>query len=503
MLRFSVMPSVLRIHPQDNVAVAAERLGPGSEATVNGISLAVRAEVPPGHKVALREIPAGGQVVKYGWPIGRATEQIPAGAWVHSHNCVTQLEGLLDYRYRPSLQTPPSGLGPAPTFQGYRRSNGVGTRNEIWIVNTVGCVNQAAQTLARLGSERFLSGSVEGIYAFPHPYGCGQLGDDLKNTQKILSGLIRHPNAGGVLVLGLGCENNALRSLLEQTGPIDEARVKFFNAQEVSDEIESGLEKLEELAAYARRFQRETCSISELVVGMKCGGSDGFSGITANPLVGTISDLVTGWGGTAILTEVPEMFGAEQLLMDRSADEQVFNNLVDMINDFKKYFMEHKQPIYENPAPGNKEGGITTLEEKSLGCVQKGGRSIVTQVLGYGEPVRGPGLALVTAPGNDAVSVTAEMVAGATLLLFTTGRGTPLGTAVPTMKISSNTALAEKKPKWIDFDAGVLAGAQSDLPAVTKKLLDLVLDVASGRRMARNEVNGMREIAIFKTGVTL
>ncbi len=509
------MPPVLHIHPADNVGVAAETLEPGAVVVVDGLSVAARATIPPGHKLALRDIPAGSQVVKYGCPIGRATQDIAAGAWVHTHNLATRLEGFQQYTYNPKFDPlSASELGPPPTFLGYRRPDGrVGTRNEIWIVNTVGCVNQAAQTLARQASERFTGGSIEGVYAFPHPYGCSQLGDDLKNTQKVLAGLIRHPNAGGVLVLGLGCENNALRSQLEQAGPIDERRVKFFNAQDVGDEIEAGMEKLEELAAYAGRFQREPCPVSDLVVGMKCGGSDGFSGITANPLVGSVGDLITAWGGTILLTEVPEMFGAEQLLMDRCVEKQVFEKLVTVINNFKDYFMSHNQPIYENPSPGNVEGGITTLEEKSLGCVQKGGRAVITQVLGYGQPVTTRGLALVSAPGNDAVSVTAEVVAGATLLLFTTGRGTPLGTAVPTLKISSNTALAEKKPKWIDFDAGMLAavaakgvgpnGRPADRQDLARRLLDLVLEVAGGKKLARNELNGMREIAIFKTGVTL
>jgi altronate hydrolase len=481
------------------VAVATEPLPAGAAAA----GVTAKAAIPAGHKLALQAIRTGEAVIKYGWPIGKATQDIAPGDWVHSHNLATALDGFVEYSYQPGSH-PREAAGPAPTFQGFRRADGhVGTRNEIWIVNTVGCVNQASLTLARLGSERFAKGSVEGVYAFPHPFGCSQLGDDLKNTQKVLAGLIRHPNAGGVLVLGLGCENNAMRALLEETGPIAEQRVKFFNAQDVPDEIEAGLEKLEELAAFAGQSRRETCPASDLVLGMKCGGSDGFSGITANPLVGMIADRVTGWGGTAILTEVPEMFGAEQLLMDRSASKEVFQNLVDMVNDFKKYFMDHHQPIYENPAPGNKEGGITTLEEKSLGCVQKGGRATVTEVLPYGAPITRKGLALVSAPGNDAVSTTAEVVAGATLLLFTTGRGTPLGNAVPTVKISSNTALAEKKPKWIDFDAGVLVQPNADREAVAGKLMDLVLDIASGRRQARNEINGMREIAIFKTGVTL
>lgn len=472
------MAGLLHLNPRDNVAVVTE-----------GMS-----DVRPGHKVATRAIAAGDDVIKYGWPIGCATRDIAEGEWVHTHNCVTRLEGVTELSYEPKL-SPVAIDEPAPTFMGYRRANGrVGTRNEIWIVNTVGCVNQASLTLAQMAGE--------GVYAFPHPYGCSQLGDDLKNTQKALAGLIQHPNAGGVLVLGLGCENNMMREQMEQAGPVDANRVRFFNAQDVTDEIESGLEKIAELKEYAGSFQREPCPVSDLVLGMKCGGSDGFSGITANPLVGAIADRVTSWGGTVILTEVPEMFGAEKVLGDRARDVQTFQRFAAMIDDFKRYMLDNRQPIYENPSPGNKEGGITTLEEKSLGCVQKGGRATVTEVRAYGEPVRERGLSLVSAPGNDAVSTTAEVIAGATLLLFTTGRGTPLGTPVPTIKISTNTALAQRKPKWIDFDAGrLLDGASID--SLSRDLMTVVIDVASGRRRARNEENNMREFAIFKTGVTL
>lgn len=497
------MPKVLRIHPSDNVAVALEPIEPGAEVAFNGQRVQAKQPVPPGHKIALGAIRAGADICKYGWPIGRATAAIEPGAWVHTHNVSTKLEGLLDYRYQPALAPRPD-YGPEPKFLGYRRPDGrVGIRNELWIVVTVGCVNNAAQTLARLGTERLVKGSVEGVYAFPHPYGCSQLGDDLMNTQKALAGLIRHPNCGGVLVLGLGCENNAVRRQIEAVGPVDSHRVKFFNAQEVSDEVEEGMKALEELAEYAGGFERAECPASDLVLGMKCGGSDGFSGITANPVVGVVSDMVTSWGGTVLLTEVPEMFGAEQILMNRATDEHVFNATVEMINGFKEYFIRHNQPIYENPAPGNKEGGITTLEEKSLGCILKGGCAPVTQVLGYGEPVTRKGLVLVTAPGNDGVSTTAMVMSGAAMLLFTTGRGTPLGTPAPTLKLSTNTPLAQRKPNWIDFDAGRLLSEGADMPALGRELMQMVLDTASGRYRARNEVNGMRDIAIFKTGVTV
>jgi altronate hydrolase len=496
-------PRILKVHPLDNVAVAVEALAAGTELVVDGRRLAVRDEVPPGHKLALVEIAAGAPVVKYGYPIGGATETIPAGAWVHSHNLKTRLEGLLDYRYEPERRELPAPPERVPTFLGYRRANGrVGTRNEVWIVNTVGCVNHAAERIARAAAERF-AGRVDGVHSFPHPFGCSQLGDDLENTQRVLAGLLRHPNAGGVLVLGLGCENNQLDALLRLAGDVDRTRLRFFNTQDVVDEVEEGIAAVSELVRVMEADRREECPASDLVLGMKCGGSDGFSGITANPLVGRIADRVTALGGGVILTEVPEMFGAEQVLMNRAADEGVFREIVAMINDFKEYFLRHGQPIYENPSPGNKAGGLTTLEEKSLGAIQKGGQATVTAVLRYGDLAPARGLSLLEAPGNDGVSATAMVASGATLLLFTTGRGTPLGFPVPTIKISSNSEIAARKPHWIDFNAGALLEGTATMGELADDLFDLILDVASGRRQTNNEKYGYREIAIWKEGVTL
>jgi len=495
-------PQAVRIHPADNVVVATEALPAGREVVVEGERVVLREDVPAGHKVAVRALEPGDAVVKYGFPIGVATESVPAGGWVHSHNLRTGLSGTLDYRYEPVRRAAelPAAM---PTFMGYRRPGGrVGTRNEVWIVNTVGCVNTAAERIARAASERF-AGRVDGVHAFSHPYGCSQLGDDLANTRRVLAGLIRHPNAGGVLVLGLGCENNQMAELLALAGEVDAARIRFFNTQDVVDEVEEGIGRVEELVRAMEGDRRVECPASELVLGHKCGGSDGFSGISANPLVGRIADRVTALGGGVILTEVPEMFGAEQLLMNRAAGEEVFRGVVEMVNDFKEYFLRHGQPVYENPSPGNKAGGLTTLEEKSLGAIQKGGRATVSRVLRYGEPASTGGLALLEAPGNDGVSCTAMVASGATLLLFTTGRGTPLGFPVPTLKIASNSAIAAKKPHWIDFNAGALLDGAATLDALADELLELVLDVASGRRLANNEKHGYREIAIWKEGVTL
>ena len=492
---------VVRIHPDDNVAVAVDSMIAGDVFVIDR-NRQTRTEVPAGHKIGLSRIATGDPVIKYGFPIGRATADIEPGDWVHSHNLGTALSGAVEYAWNGPVKRDQEQVG-IPTFEGYRRSDGrVGTRNEIWVLNTVGCVNHAAERIAKLAADRF-SDKVDGVHAFSHPYGCSQLGDDLRNTQRVLAGLMRHPNAGGVLLLGLGCENNQIDSLLEVAGDVDRSRLTVFNTQDVMDEIAEGGVGVGKLVERMAADRRETVDASQLILGHKCGGSDGFSGITANPLVGRIADRLTAMGGGVLLTEVPEMFGAEQVLMDRAVDKSVFGEIVSMINDFKNYFTRHGQAIYENPSPGNKAGGLTTLEEKSLGAIQKGGRAPVRSVLRYGERASLGGLSLLEAPGNDGVSSTAMTVSGATLLLFTTGRGTPLGFPVPTIKISSNSEIAAKKPHWIDFDAGTLLDANADIDATTDDLFRLILDVASGRKVARNEEHDYREIAIWKEGVTL
>jgi altronate hydrolase len=497
-------PAVVRVAADDNVAVALRAIAAGERLNVDGVSVTSRAEIGPGHKIALEPIRAGDAVVKFGVPIGVATEAISAGDWVHSHNLRTALSGVVDYHYAPALASS-SDSTTMPTFKGYRRPNGkVGTRNELWVLNTVGCVNHAAERIARQAAERF-SNTLDGVHAFAHPYGCSQLGDDLSHTQRVLAGLMRHPNAGGVLVLGLGCENNQLDGLLRLAGDVDRSRLAFFNTQDVIDELEEGTGAVAKLVERMSADRRADCPASDLVLGHKCGGSDGFSGISANPLLGRIADRLTSLGGGVILTEVPEMFGAEQLLMNRAENALVFNDIVAMINDFKSYFIRHGQPIYENPSPGNKAGGLTTLEEKSLGAIQKGGRGTISRVLRYGDPLppAARGVSLLESPGNDAVSSTAMVVSGATLLLFTTGRGTPLGFPVPTIKVASNSDLAQRKPHWIDFDAGRLLGGATSGSQLEDELFALVLEIASGTRLAKNETNDYREIAIWKDGVTL
>ena len=494
----------LHINENDNVIVAVEKIGEGEIVKVFDKEIPTLEEIKKGHKIAAKDIKKNENIIKYGHVIGHATEDIKEGSWIHSHNLKTNLSYKIAYEFNPVKIENTWNGEEVPSFMGYKRKNGkVGTRNEIWIINTVGCVNTSADRIAKIANDKFKAENFDGVFSFSHPYGCSQLGDDLVNTQKVLSGLMNSPNAGGVLVLGLGCENNQMDALLKQAGNVDEERIRHFNSQQVMDEIEEGVNKIEELFEILKKDRREEFPVSELTLGMKCGGSDGFSGISANPLVGRITDLLTSYKGRVLLTEVPEMFGAEQQLMNRAKDEKVYGKIVDMINSFKEYFISHNQPIYENPSPGNKDGGLTTLEEKSLGAIQKGGRSQVSEVLDYGQQVSERGLALLKAPGNDGVSSTAMTASGATVLLFTTGRGTPLGFPVPTVKVSSNTDLANNKPNWIDFNAGQILDGGKKIEEVTKDFLHFIIDVASGRIKAKNEENGYKEIAIWKEGVTL
>ncbi len=495
------MNDLIRINASDMVAVALRPIARGETVPVGGtdFSLTAAEDIPMGHKAALRPIARGEKVIKYGFPIGEATADIGRGAHVHTHNLRTLLSGARDYRYTPTH--PMTAPLPEVTFPGYLRADGrVGIRNELWIIPTVGCVNDAAQKLADI-ARGFISDHITNVHAFTHPYGCSQMGDDQEHTRQILADLCVHPNAGGVLLLGLGCENSGIAEIDKRMEPHDDSRIRRLICQDVPDEIEAGTLLLKELAELMSGDRRTPCPVSSLTVGLKCGGSDGLSGITANPTIGGFSDLLIARGGSTILTEVPEMFGAETILMDRCENEEVFGRTVRLINDFKAYFESCGQPVYENPSPGNKAGGITTLEDKALGCTQKSGSATVSDVLAYGERASVHGLNLLSAPGNDLVASTALAAAGAQLVLFSTGRGTPFGCPVPTVKISSNSPLAAKKKNWIDFNAGTLIdGGTVDEKAA--ELFDFVLGVAGGEK-TRNEINGFQGLAIFKTGATL
>ena len=493
------MAKFIKIHENDNVAVALETIAQGETITVDDVTVTTVNEIPAGHKFALKDLPVGTPVVKYGFKIGNTTADVKAGEWIHTHNLKTGLGDLLDYSYEPKL--PEEKFTEDVTFMGYNRENGkVGVRNEIWVIPTVGCVNNIASKIAEL-SKGLVRENIEAVCAFPHPYGCSQMGDDQEHTRQILANLINHPNAGGVLVLGLGCENSNIDVLKNYIGDYDPKRVRFLVAQESEDEIADALNILEDLSAYVGSFEREDIDCSELVIGMKCGGSDGLSGITANPVVGAFSDLLISKGGSTVLTEVPEMFGAETQLMNRCEDEVLFEKTVDLINNFKQYFQSHNQTIYENPSPGNKKGGISTLEDKSLGCTQKSGSAPVMDVLSYAEQVKTKGLNLLSAPGNDLVASTALAASGAHIVLFTTGRGTPFACPVPTMKISTNSSLNNRKQNWIDFNCGTLVEGDT-LPELAEKLFDEVIAVASGKEV-KSEIAGFHDMAIFKQGVTL
>lgn len=495
------MKRVLKIHPNDNVVIALEVLEPSDQIDAQGEVVTMVEVVEIAHKIAIRRIEAGEAIIKYGMPIGTASVTIEAGQHVHVHNTKTQLSDILDYQYTPAFAQISTDL-PLREVEVYERSNGeVGIRNELWVIPTVGCVNGISNKIIERFKSRVDVRDIDGVFAFPHPYGCSQMGDDHAMTRLTLQNIAKHPNAGGVLVLGLGCENNQVKAFKETLGDYNEDRTIFMIAQEVEDELEAGVAALTELYEKMKGDRRVKKPISVLKIGLECGGSDGLSGITANPMLGEFSDYMVYYGGTTVLTEVPEMFGAETILMNRCIDETVYEKTVEMVNDFKDYYKRHDQVIYENPSPGNKNGGITTLEDKSLGCTQKAGQSQVMDVLKHGERLKTKGLNLLSAPGNDLVATTSLGMAGCHMVLFSTGRGTPYGGFVPTMKISTNTPLAQKKPNWIDFDAGQLIGGKT-MPQLLEAFIDKVASVASGEQV-NNEINDYREIAIFKSGVTL
>lgn len=495
------MQRLMKMNPRDTVAVALRPIQAGEELVLERQIFEAQQDIPQGHKMALVSLAPGDTVTKYGYPIGHATEKIATGEWVHTHNLMTGLSGEEEYTYQPDIHPviyPKRDL----TFDGYVRKNGkVGIRNDLYIVPTVGCVNGIAeQMLSEFKQLHPDLGTFDNITVLKHPYGCSQLGDDHRMTRSILIDAVNHPNAGGVLVFGLGCENNIVSEFRSLLADYDEERVKFLVAQEVGDEVAAGLALLEELYEAAKDDHRQPVPISELNVGLKCGGSDGFSGITANPLLGAFSDFLISQGGTTVLTEVPEMFGAEKMLMARAENREVFEQIVSLINNFKQYFLSYGEPVYENPSPGNKAGGISTLEDKSLGCTQKAGTSPVVDVLQYGEKLRKKGLSLLQAPGNDLVASSALAAADCQLVLFTTGRGTPFGSFVPTVKIATNNELYANKGHWMDFNAGPLL--EAPMPEVLEQFINYIIAVASGQKTC-NEKNEVRELAIFKTGVTL
>ncbi|NPV91145.1 MAG: altronate dehydratase [Firmicutes bacterium] len=497
------MNKLLKVNNRDNVAVATRDLKQGEVIEELDEQIKLLSDIPMGHKVALANIDSGENVFRYGNPIGRAVKDINQGDWVHTHNLTTNLSDIVEYDYQPNFRTDTAKIENIPTFQGYLRSDGqTGIRNEIWLIPTVFCANGPTQKLAEMANQKFArSENFDGFYALTHPYGCSQQGEDLVYTQNILANLVNHPNAAGVLLLSLGCEKNCFDNFLPILGDYDPNRVKTLIMQDVEDEIAEGLKLIDEIWQYTSQQKRQELPLSKLTIAVNCGGSDAFSGITANALVGRISDFITGCGGSIVMTEVPEMFGAEHLLMNRAENREVFQMIVDMINDYKKYFQRYGQPIYENPVPGNLAGGITTLEEKSLGCIQKGGEAIVRDVLPYGGRVRKDGFTLISGPGNDLVGITTQEAAGCVLTIFTTGRGTPSGFAAPLIRLASNSKMANRKQGWIDYNAGVLLEGKS-FEAAAAELLDLIIRVASGAARTKSEANGYRQIGMLRDGVT-
>jgi len=496
------MSEYILIHANDSVILALKPLAAGSIITVNGHDILLKEDVERGSKIAIKSIHKNDDILKYGCPIGFATESISPGEWVHTHNIKTALSDEKEYEYIPDF--PHVSINqPDVTIHAYPRKNGdVAIRNELWVIPTVGCVNAIArQMITRFEKENTLDG-IDGVYLFTHPYGCSQLGDDHENTRRILADMVHHPNAGGVLVIGLGCENNQVDAFKTLTAEIDPSRVHFMVAQQEDDEVSTGCQHLSEIYQAMKHDCRQPVSIGKLRIGLECGGSDGLSGVTANPLLGQFSDYLISLGGSSVLTEVPEMFGAEHILFSRCKDRHTFDKAVKMVNDFKRYFISHSLPIYENPSPGNKKGGISTLEDKSLGCTQKAGSSAVVDVLAYGDRLQHAGLNLLSAPGNDAVATSALAASGCHMVLFTTGRGTPYGGFVPTVKIATNNELAERKPHWIDFNAGVLVSGKT-MDDTLHDFIQLIAEIASGNQLACNEKNDFRELAIFKSGVTL
>ena len=492
------MNDYIIINDNDNVAVALRPFSKGE--VICGVTLLD--DVPQAHKVALVDIKQGENIIKYGSPIGHATKDISAGNHVHVQNTKTNLNDVFDYEYTPDFCDVKT-INKEKTVDVYDRGNGeYGIRNELWVVQLVGCVSGNAHQIINAFKAQYDTSAIDGVYTFNHPFGCSQMGSDHNMTRTYLQNMVKHPNAGGVLVLGLGCENNQMKAFMETLGEYNPERVRTLVCQEVEDEVSAGVELLKELYDVMKDDVRTTHPVSVLRVGLKCGGSDGMSGITANPLLGKFSDYMALNGGTTVLGEVPEMFGAEHLLMARSKDEETFKKVVDLVNDFKIYFKNHDQVIYENPSPGNKNGGITTLEDKSLGCTQKSGSTMVMDVIKMGERIKTNGLNLTSTPGNDLIATTTLGCSGCQMVLFTTGRGTPFGGFIPTVKVATNTLMATRKSNWIDFNAGALVGEKS-MDELLSDFIDLICDIASGKAQTKNEINGFREISIFKDGVVL
>lgn len=498
--------SAIKLYPQDTVALATSELKKGQTVTVDGETITLLDDIPNAHKIALKDFETGEAVRKYDNIIGYASKPIKKGEWIHSHNEVTGLGKSKEYTYDFN----PISIFPGEsdkTFMGYDRADGgAGIRNHLAIISTVFCANGPLRKLARMAEAKYpATENFDGIIAFDQEFGCSQTGKDLVTTCKIIAGIAKNANFGGVLLVSNGCEM-AIPSVLEQyMGDYDKKRIRTLTLQEVEDEFTAGMELIDEIMEEMKDDKRTPININRLHIAMNCGGSDGYSGITANTLLGTLCDTLVKEGAIMNMTEVPEMMGAEHILMNRAADKSIFDDIVKMMYDYDAYFARYGEKAADNPTQGNKAGGLTTLEEKSLGCIQKGGHCAVMEVLEYGERATKNGFVLVSGPGNDLAGVSGQIAAGAVLTIFTTGRGTPCGFAGPTFRLASNTALATRKSNWIDYDAGRLLTAKTpeEVEALNKELYDAIMATVNGQYRTRTEENGYYILGALKDGVTL
>ena len=510
------------LHSDDNLCVAARHLELGEEISVGGESLRLAEPVRLGHKLAVRAIREGERVKKYGQTIGFATRDIAPGQWIHSHNLTA---GRFEREYEYATEIPPP---PAPiegrTFQGYRRAGGkAGTRNYIAVISSVNCSASVSKYISQRFDNSLLAKfpNVDGLLPLTHKGGCGlqYAGEDHQQLTRVLSGFATHPNVGAYLLVGLGCETGTLQYLV-QHGGLAEGVVQLntkangaarppvvLSMQDcggTNKTVEAGIAAIAEMLPRVNGVRREPIPASELILGCECGGSDGNSGVTANPALGAASDLLVAAGGTSILSETPEIYGAEHLLVRRARTRAIGEKLIDRIRWWEEYTAKFGVEIDNNPSPGNKEGGLTTIYEKSLGAVAKGGSTALCGVYRYAEPVTAQGFVIMDTPGYDPASITGMVAGGANVVCFTTGRGSCFGCKpVPSIKIATNTPMYEQMIDDMDINAGVILEGAS-VADVGRQIFEFILEVAGGKR-TKSEIHGVgeEEFAPWSIGPTL
>ncbi|MDR0378960.1 MAG: altronate dehydratase family protein [Candidatus Accumulibacter sp.] len=491
-----IQATAIRLHADDDVLIAVRPLVPGM--TINPENLGVRDPIPPGHKLAARDIAAGAPVRRYGQIIGFSREAIGAGRHVHSHN-LGMGEFSRDHGIGQDAREPPKVPEPA-RFMGYRRPNGkVGTRNYIAIIATVNCSSTVAKTIAKHFTRERLQNfpNVDGVLALPQPSGCGLRveGEGMQALRRTLAGYAGHPNFAGVLFVSLGCEQNQIEPIVEMTGPCEPGYLSQVVIQReggTAAAVEKGIAWVEAMLPRANDHRREASPVSDLIVGLQCGGSDGYSGITANPALGGASDLLVAHGATTVLSETPEIYGAEHLLTRRARTPEIARKLLDRIAWWQNYCARGGGDLDNNPSIGNKAGGLTTILEKSLGAVAKSGTSALNGVFSYAEPINTRGFVFMDTPGYDPVSATGQAAGGAQIICFTTGRGSAFGCAgVPTIKLASNTALYKHMRDDMDVNCGDLLDGVP-MPEISHRIFDAILRHASGEP-TRSELHGYGE----------